>query len=199
MSLKTYDRPVALDQSAIAWSFVPLSSCGDPSCDEPLSPGDWVKHKTDGGRGMVIAINDEQLTILWSEEPSSGFGNFVFPNVRRVHAPLIAQQLVSIQPMTSPVGSIFYMDYAYGPKAELDRKCNEGPHHVRMYWQARRRLSMLWAFLVAWFGRVKARLNPPKPNDAALKRLGWMQKDLGMHNEALQQLVKKLGETHGTR
>ena len=40
---------------------------------------------------------------------------FVFPVVRRVFFPqLLAQQIVSVQPMSAPTGLLFYMDYAYG-------------------------------------------------------------------------------------
>lgn len=34
------------------------------------SPGDWVTHKDDGGFGMVIAINAEEITVLWSVPPA---------------------------------------------------------------------------------------------------------------------------------
>jgi hypothetical protein len=40
--------------------------------------------------------------------------HFTMPKVRQVFAPLLAQNLVSIQPMSLPVGSIFYLDYTYG-------------------------------------------------------------------------------------
>lgn len=43
-----------------------------------------------------------------------GFSNIAFPIVRRVFGGLIANELVSIQPMSLPSGLIFYLDYVYG-------------------------------------------------------------------------------------
>ncbi len=44
----------------------------------------------------------------------SGFTNIAFPIVRRVFGGLVANELVSIQPMSLPSGLIFYLDYTYG-------------------------------------------------------------------------------------
>ena len=43
-----------------------------------------------------------------------GFSNIAFPIVRRVFGGLVANELVSIQPMSLPSGMIFYLDYTYG-------------------------------------------------------------------------------------
>ena len=43
-----------------------------------------------------------------------GFSNIAFPIVRRVFGGLIANDLVSIQPMSLPSGLLFYLDYTYG-------------------------------------------------------------------------------------
>ena len=43
-----------------------------------------------------------------------GFTNIAFPIVRRVFGGLIANELVSIQPMSLPSGPLFYLDYTYG-------------------------------------------------------------------------------------
>lgn len=43
-----------------------------------------------------------------------GFQNVAFPIVRRVFGGLIANELVSIQPMSLPSGLLFYLDYTYG-------------------------------------------------------------------------------------
>jgi len=43
-----------------------------------------------------------------------GFTNIAFPIVRRVFGGLIANDLVSIQPMSLPSGLLFYLDYTYG-------------------------------------------------------------------------------------
>jgi hypothetical protein len=36
------------------------------------------------------------------------------PVIRKVFGKPIAQDLVSIQPMTMPAGGVFYLDYTYG-------------------------------------------------------------------------------------
>ena len=43
-----------------------------------------------------------------------GFQNIAFPIVRRVFGGLLANELVSIQPMALPSGLLFYLDYTYG-------------------------------------------------------------------------------------
>tara|TARA_R100000808_G_scaffold25097_1_gene61922 strand:+ start:50085 stop:52037 length:1953 start_codon:yes stop_codon:yes gene_type:complete len=48
-----------------------------------------------------------------------GFSNIAFPIVRRVFGGLVANELVSIQPMSLPSGLLFYLDYTYGSTAAL--------------------------------------------------------------------------------
>jgi hypothetical protein len=56
-------------------------------------------------------INEDSGTMT----PAVGeFTKFVFPIVRRVWPNLIANNLVSVQPMTAPVGAIFYLEYQAG-------------------------------------------------------------------------------------
>jgi len=43
-----------------------------------------------------------------------GFSNIAFPIVRRVFGGLVANELVSVQPMSLPSGLLFYLDYTYG-------------------------------------------------------------------------------------
>ena len=43
-----------------------------------------------------------------------GFSSIAFPIVRRVFGGLVANELVSIQPMSLPSGLLFYLDYSYG-------------------------------------------------------------------------------------
>ena len=49
------------------------------------------------------------------------FTKFIYPILRRVFPNLIANEIVSVQPMTAPVGAVFYLDYIYstnkGPTA----------------------------------------------------------------------------------
>lgn len=51
---------------------------------------------------------------LVSSGKIAGFTNVAFPIVRRVFAGLIANEIVSVQPMSLPTGLLFYLDYTYG-------------------------------------------------------------------------------------
>ncbi len=166
MSLKTYDRVFndVTDKFEL-WPYTVIGGCGDLGCVE-LKPGDWITHHRNGGRGMIVAITCDQMSVLWSEEPSSGFEKFAFPMVRRTFTPLIAQQLVSVQPMTAPAGSIFYLDYVY--QSEETKRCNEGPWHGRMYWRTKRwlktktsQLSSSWSSF--WRSRFVRKLPLSEP------------------------------------
>ena len=58
-----------------------------------------------------------------------GFSNIAFPIVRRVFGGLIANDLVSIQPMSLPSGLLFYLDYTYGDNIG-DTGSKKGPYEV---------------------------------------------------------------------
>lgn len=51
---------------------------------------------------------------LTSSGQIAGFTNVAFPIVRKVFAGLIANEIVSVQPMSLPAGLLFYLDYTYG-------------------------------------------------------------------------------------
>ena len=51
---------------------------------------------------------------LASSGQIAGFTNVAFPIVRKVFAGLIANEVVSVQPMSLPAGLLFYLDYTYG-------------------------------------------------------------------------------------
>ena len=48
-----------------------------------------------------------------------GFAAVAFPIVRRVFGGLIANDLVSVQPMSLPSGLIFFLDFTFDPKADI--------------------------------------------------------------------------------
>ncbi|MBP1776396.1 MAG: hypothetical protein H6Q86_2406, partial [candidate division NC10 bacterium] len=52
-------------------------------------------------------------TVLASFAPA--FTTFAYPLVRRIMPRLIANELVSVQPMTQPTGKVWYMDTYYAP------------------------------------------------------------------------------------
>jgi len=55
-----------------------------------------------------------------------GFTNIAFPIVRRVFGGLVANELVSIQPMSLPSGLLFYLDYTYGTDVGGDSSLTTG-------------------------------------------------------------------------
>ena len=63
------------------------------------------EQNTLGGGGMSPSASSGDIR---------GFTNIAFPIVRRVFGGLVANELVSIQPMSLPSGLLFYLDYTYG-------------------------------------------------------------------------------------
>jgi hypothetical protein len=49
-----------------------------------------------------------------------GFAAVAFPLVRRVFASLVAQDLVSVQPMSLPSGLIFFMDFTFSAEGGMN-------------------------------------------------------------------------------
>ena len=71
--------------------------------------------------GMARLLENQAAQLL--KEASSmaggdvqGFAAVAFPLVRRVFGSLLANDLVSVQPMSLPSGLIFFMDFTYGNK-----------------------------------------------------------------------------------
>ena len=69
--------------------------------------------------GMAALLENQAKEIL--RESSSmaagdveGFAAVAFPIVRRVFGGLVANELVSVQPMSLPSGLIFFLDFTYG-------------------------------------------------------------------------------------
>ncbi len=54
-------------------------------------------------------MNEEVRTVN-----VGAFTKFIFPVLRRVFPNLIANEIVSVQPMTAPIGAVFFLDYIYG-------------------------------------------------------------------------------------
>ena len=78
-------------------------------------------------RGMEEVNRENMATLLENQAAQAlresnsmgsgdvgGFTNIAFPIVRRVFGGLVANELVSIQPMSLPSGLLFYLDYTYG-------------------------------------------------------------------------------------
>ena len=69
----------------------------------------------------MAALLENQAKSLLKESSSlaagdvEGFAAVAFPIVRRVFAGLIANDLVSVQPMSLPSGLIFFLDFKFSP------------------------------------------------------------------------------------
>ena len=75
---------------------------------------------TDHSRNAMAALLENQAKELLREASTmsggdvEGFAAVAFPIVRRVFGGLIANELVSVQPMSLPSGLIFFLDFTYG-------------------------------------------------------------------------------------
>ena len=68
-------------------------------------------------------LREEAAKLKRKEPPKVGdFLKFVFPVIRRPAPSLIASQIVSIQPMTSPIGGITFYRPRYGEKEEEEEE-----------------------------------------------------------------------------
>jgi Major capsid protein Gp23 len=70
------------------------------------------------GCTAILMENESQYLQGLNEETKQlnvgSFTKFIFPVLRRVFPNLIANEIVSVQPMTAPVGAVFFLDYVYG-------------------------------------------------------------------------------------
>ena len=77
--------------------------------------------QTDQDKSNMARLLENQAKELLRESSSmsagdvEGFAAVAFPIVRRVFAGLIANQLVSVQPMSLPSGLIFFLDFVFSP------------------------------------------------------------------------------------
>lgn len=73
----------------------------------------------DTGRSGMARLLENQAAQLLKEQTTmqagdvEGFASVAFPIVRRVFGGLLAQDLVSVQPMSLPSGLIFFMDFVF--------------------------------------------------------------------------------------
>ncbi len=84
---------------------------------------------SDDTRKMNIAqLLENQANQLLQESTTmsngdiEGYAAVAFPLVRRVFGDLIAEKLVSVQPMSLPVGLIFYLDFVYANGTNSNRQ-----------------------------------------------------------------------------
>jgi len=81
-------------------------------------------------RGVMAMVFENQMDHLRSlneETLSTGVGSFtkyIFPILRRVFPNLIANNIVSVQPMTAPIGGVFTYEHKYGASKGLATEGN---------------------------------------------------------------------------
>lgn len=79
--------------------------------------GDLKDSPNNKARSNMAKLLENQASTLLNESLNTadiiGFQNVAFPIVRRVFAGLIANELVSVQPMSLPSGLLFYLDYRW--------------------------------------------------------------------------------------
>jgi len=99
-----------------------------------------LRGMNDTGRENMARLLENQAAQLLREQSSigggnagttssgdlRGFTNIAFPIVRRVFGGLVANDLVSIQPMSLPSGLLFYLDYTYGDNVGGDANTQTG-------------------------------------------------------------------------
>lgn len=85
--------------------------------------------------GMAVLLENQAKELLRESSTMSagdveGFASVAFPIVRRVFAQLIANDLVSVQPMSLPSGLIFFLDFTYttGTTPRLSALAGESPY-----------------------------------------------------------------------
>ena len=89
----------------------------------------------DNGRSNMARLLENQAAQLLKEQTSmaagdvEGFASVAFPIVRRVFGGLLAQDLVSVQPMSLPSGLIFFMDFVYSPDSAMGAVDGSGSVH----------------------------------------------------------------------
>lgn len=74
------------------------------------------KHKR-AVTAILLENEMEHLRSLTEDSRATNIGpftKFIFPILRRVFPNLIANDIVSVQPMTAPVGAVFFFEYKYG-------------------------------------------------------------------------------------
>lgn len=94
-------------------------------------PGRTAAEKHTVGVMAMLYENEMAHLLHMTEETRAAnvgsFTKYIFPVLRRVFPNLIANELVSVQPMTAPIGAIFYLDYIYDTNKGQTQKGNIYP------------------------------------------------------------------------
>tara|TARA_R110000824_G_scaffold12623_10_gene55361 strand:+ start:10171 stop:11964 length:1794 start_codon:yes stop_codon:yes gene_type:complete len=102
-----------------------LSKEGDALRDKWNSTGLLEGLATHNVDTMCVLLENQAKELLRESSTMAagdveGFASVAFPIVRRVFGKLIANELVSVQPMSLPSGLIFFLDFSTTATADLD-------------------------------------------------------------------------------
>jgi hypothetical protein len=119
--IKAYDRP----KPGHPGLLVRFPTGGPLKPD--VAPGELVREKFDeASRGMVVSVVGDRVVVLWSKVPV--WLTVTLPQIRQVFVSSISQSLASVQPMSAPVGGVFFKEFTYGanpPSGSLGSKQGE--------------------------------------------------------------------------
>jgi len=77
--------------------------------------------------------DDLVMHLIKNRTWGDDFTKMEFPVVRRVFPSLIASEIVSVQPMSVPAGSVFFAEYSYRKAKEADYIVSITP--IRPWWK----------------------------------------------------------------
>ena len=82
-------------------------------------------------QNMAVLLENQAKELLREASAMAagdveGFAAVAFPIVRRVFGGLIANDLVSVQPMSLPSGLIFFLDFVYSPNLNASTALSAG-------------------------------------------------------------------------
>ena len=76
-----------------------------------------IKDKHRASTTAILLESETQYLRSLNEETLTGgvgsFTKYIFPILRRVFPNLIAHEIMSVQPMTAPIGAVFYYEYVH--------------------------------------------------------------------------------------
>ena len=94
--------------------------------------------ETDSTRQGMARLLENQAAQLLKEASSmsggnvEGFASVAFPLVRRVFGGLLANDVVSVQPMSLPSGLIFFLDFTHSDNAGINHR-GQGQPNASVY------------------------------------------------------------------
>lgn len=63
--------------------------------------------------------NPPPMYVVGVDVANDNFEAIAFPMIRRVFSTLVAQEMISVQPLAAPTGMLLYTDYKYEAKEKI--------------------------------------------------------------------------------